>query len=346
MVVSKRKKRAKKDEPKEGPSEGNRFDKLKPYFEKYGYLFAFASAIPLISGWLLFNEKDCGCFLLPKSTLEANNELLGLVSIVAGLALLLPAVFQYTVIGKRKRKDWKIRYDYLFAFILAVGMAWFYIGLETQPGVTVEATSPEEAGEFGNVEPSDTITITSEQAEVIGLYKTLNRPTTHEPGKVKLKEFFSFYCDNCYEFNDMMHELEGKYAGKVEVELVPIYWGDGSIKPGEAYIIAESLGFGTEMADAIFEAQFIGGQDIGNEDVLIKLAKEIGLGDEFATKLKSGEAEAMAKENLRLAGVYEVEETPTLIVDDKLRVSPHETGDNVFTMAENLDIIIEAFLEM
>ncbi len=201
-------------------------------------------------------------------------------------------------------------------------------------------------GGSDNIEVAETspTTMTSEQAEVIGMYKTLNRPSTHEPGKVKIQEFMSFYCDHCYTLIGLMDQLEGKYAGKVEVELRPIYWGDGSSKPGEAYIIAESLGYGHEMRDALFTAVFVGGRDVGNEDTLIDLAKGVGMGDEFAAKLKSGEGESLAKENLRLSGVYEIQETPTLIVDGNLKITPHETGDDVVLMAGNLDRIIQAKL--
>jgi thiol-disulfide isomerase/thioredoxin len=128
-------KRAKKPEPKEEQVEPDLKEKLKTLFERYGYLAAFAGAVPLMSGWLLFNEKDCGCFLLPKDTLEANSEFLGIVSIIAGLALVLPAIFQYTTIDRRKKKELKIRYEYLFAFILSLAVIQFYIGLEAEPEV-------------------------------------------------------------------------------------------------------------------------------------------------------------------------------------------------------------------
>lgn len=128
-------KRAKKAEPKEEQAEPDLKEKLKTLFDRYGYLAAFGGAVPLMSGWLLFNEKDCGCFLLPKDMLKANNEFWGLVSIIAGLALLLPAIFQYDSIGKKKRKVWKIRKEYLLAFILSLGVIQFYIGLEPEPVV-------------------------------------------------------------------------------------------------------------------------------------------------------------------------------------------------------------------
>jgi thiol-disulfide isomerase/thioredoxin len=131
-----KRKRAKKPEPEEEEPRGEGvIEKIKPYFEKYGYLAAFAGAVPLMSGWLLFNEQECGCFLLPKETLMANNEFLGAMSIIAGLVLILPAIFQYDVIGKKKRKEWYIRREYLLAFILSLGVIQFYIGLESEPEV-------------------------------------------------------------------------------------------------------------------------------------------------------------------------------------------------------------------
>jgi hypothetical protein len=138
MAKGKRAKTQNKEEPKEEPSSGEFKETLKTYFDKYGYLAAFAGAVPIISGILLFQEKECGCFLLPKDTLMANNELLGAISIAAGLALALPAIIQQKQAG-RKKKFYKIRYEYLVAFLLAAGVAQFYMGLESAPEVETEA---------------------------------------------------------------------------------------------------------------------------------------------------------------------------------------------------------------
>ena len=138
MAKGRKAKKEKKEEGAEESSSGDLKEKLKIYFDKYGYLAAFAGAVPLMSGWLLFNEKECGCFLLPKETLMANNEILGLISIIAGLALILPALFQIKKAGKNK-KFIKTRYEYLIAFIIALVVIQFYIGLESTPEVETEA---------------------------------------------------------------------------------------------------------------------------------------------------------------------------------------------------------------
>ncbi|NOZ58428.1 MAG: thioredoxin domain-containing protein [Euryarchaeota archaeon] len=183
-----------------------------------------------------------------------------------------------------------------------------------------------------------------EQKLVLGLYPVLDLPPASEPGKVKIVEFLSFYCDNCYRFNTIKHQLEQKYGDALELELVPIVWGEQSIKTVEAYIIAERMGRGREMADAMFRARFEEGRDIGDVEVLVELARGIGLGEEFERQLRGGAAQAEAQENIRLAVSYGVEETPTLIVNGNIVVNPHPTGDDVVAMARNLETIIQGLL--
>ncbi|WP_457556101.1 DsbA family protein [Candidatus Pyrohabitans sp.] len=183
-----------------------------------------------------------------------------------------------------------------------------------------------------------------EQQLVMGLYPVLPLPADSEPGRVKIVEFLSFYCDNCYRFNPIKHQLKSRYGDALELELVPIVWGEQSIKTVEAYIIAERMGLGTEMADAMFRARFEEGRDIGDIEVLVSLARELGLGEEFEKQLRSGAAQAEAQENIRRAVSYGVEETPTLIVNGNIMLNPHPTGDDVVAMARNLEKLIQELL--
>lgn len=179
---------------------------------------------------------------------------------------------------------------------------------------------------------------------VLGLYPVIDKPSTQEPGKVKIVEFLSFYCHNCYRFNAIKHQLEDKYGEALEFKLVPIVWGKQSIKTVEAYILAERYGKGRELADAMFKARFEEGMDIGDVNVLVALGEQLALGEDFENKLRSGAANPEALNNIRLAREYGVEETPTLIINGNIMVSPHPTGDDVFAMAQNLEVIIRKLL--
>ncbi|HDL16045.1 MAG TPA: hypothetical protein ENH28_07840 [Euryarchaeota archaeon] len=193
--------------------------------------------------------------------------------------------------------------------------------------------------------PQEQITSTSgEQQLVLGLYPVIDKPAINEPGKVKITEFMSFYCDQCYRFNTIKHQLVNKYGDALEFKVVPIVWGEQSVKTVEAYILAERHGKGTEMADTIFNAEFNQSRNISDVNVLSAIGKQVGLGDEFVKNLKSGSAREDAINNIRQAINYKVNETPTLIVNGNIVVTPHPTGDDVSAMGKNLDVIIQKLL--
>lgn len=179
----------------------------------------------------------------------------------------------------------------------------------------------------------------------LGIYPVLDKPSTHQPGKVRITEFLSFYCGNCYRFNGYKKHLKEKYGGRLEIELKPIYWGKQSVKPAEAYVISLRAGKGEEMKDALFKAKFEDGRNIGDMKVLEEIASSIGLSREDIAMIRSGEANNIVLENIRLAQEYGVEETPTLILNGNIKVTPHETGDDVTRMSENLDRGIKSLLK-
>ncbi len=173
-----------------------------------------------------------------------------------------------------------------------------------------------------------------------GEYVKLNTPTTHEPGKVKIIEFLKFDCSHCYDLNKNMPKLLEKYGDKVNITYIPIVWKGKSTKSIEAYIIAEQMGKGEEMRDALFEAeaQFQVGKGMDVMESLIALenvAASIGLGTEFNSKLKGNETRKAALSNLELMNKYAVTGTPTLVINGNLQVKP---------TIENLDAVISSLL--
>src|SRR5659263_402828 len=117
-------------------------------------------------------------------------------------------------------------------------------------------------------------------------YKKLN--TTIETGKVKIIEFLNFGCSHCNDLRKNMPQLRQKYGAKVEITYIPINFVSlkQSTKSVEAYIIAEQMGKGDEMLDALFDAKFDKGMDILESTIAIEtVAASIGLGSDFNQKL-------------------------------------------------------------
>jgi thiol:disulfide interchange protein DsbA len=182
-----------------------------------------------------------------------------------------------------------------------------------------------------------------------GKYVKINKPTTYEPGKVKITEFLKFNCGHCYSLNQQLPALKKKYGDRLEITYKPMLWrslpqDQGFRKSIEAYIIAERMGKGEEMKDALFNAMFVEKKDLTSDIMLGDIARSVGLGDDFITALKNGDAKDEAEANIRLAESYQVDETPTIIINGNLKVNPSMTNEDMTQMLSNLDSISGSLL--
>ena len=142
-----------------------------------------------------------------------------------------------------------------------------------------------------------------------GAPTTIKGSFTQVPGKefkfdgktVEVLEFLSFYCDHCYQFEKAIPAIKGNFPKKVKWKIVPLYWGQGSSRPGEAYLIAVDAGKGEEMKRALFNANFVEKKDIGSVEVLEAIASKVGLGLDFSRKLRGGEKAREASKALNMA---------------------------------------------
>lgn len=169
-----------------------------------------------------------------------------------------------------------------------------------------------------------------------GVYTKLNKPSSYEPGKVKIMEFMKFDCSHCYDLHKNLPQLLQKYEGKIQITYIPIVFQKQSTKSIEAYNISEQMGKGQEMQDALFKAKFENGMDVMESTIALEtVAASIGLGADFNQKLESGAAKDAANQSLRLMSEYGVDGTPTLIINGNLMVTP---------TVQNLDTVIGSLL--
>lgn len=178
-----------------------------------------------------------------------------------------------------------------------------------------------------------------------GAYSTVPGTAFKFDGKtVEVVEFLSFYCGHCYGFEKSIPVIKGNFPKKVKWKVVPVYWGTGSSKPGEAYFLAEEEGKGEKMKKALFNANFVEKRDIGNVEVLESIAGELGLSFNFSRRLRNGEKAREAAKALDMAKAYGVEETPSLVIAGNLLTSPKSVTGNMDSFRENAITIIKSIL--
>ena len=187
---------------------------------------------------------------------------------------------------------------------------------------------------------------TAEKLPTAGKYGTLNKPSTYEPGKVKMTEFLKFNCGHCYSLNQQLPAIKKKYGDRLEITYKPMLWRTAATDKGfeksiEAYILAERMGKGEEMKDELFKALWVDKRDLTSEITLGEIGKSVGLGDDFIAALKNGDAKEEAEANINDALSFQVDETPTVIINGNLKINPSMTK---VEMAQNLDTIIGSLL--
>lgn len=182
--------------------------------------------------------------------------------------------------------------------------------------------------------------------EIKGKYTAVPGKEFKYDGKtVEVLEFLSFYCGTCYEFEKSIPVIKGNFPKKLKWKLVPVYWGSGSPKPGEAYFLAEEAGKGEEMKKALFKAHFVDKKDIGNVEVLESIGAQVGMGFDFSRKLRSGAKAAEARKALDMAREYQIEETPTLIIAGNIATNPHAAGHDMNDFRNNVMSILRSIIK-
>ncbi len=86
--------------------------------------------------------------------------------------------------------------------------------------------------------------------------------------------------------------------------------------------LSKTKNLANEMEEALFEAQFLDGKNIDDEETLIQLAKSIGITeDEAKNALQSDELGYLVKQDMQLAAQLEINAVPFFVINDKYGIS-------------------------
>ena len=169
---------------------------------------------------------------------------------------------------------------------------------------------------------------------------------TDQPGKVVVTEVFSYACPACNHFHPIWDRLVRSMPANVVVEYLP-----AAFRPDEnwplfqrAYFAAKALGVADKTYDAMFDAAWKTGElatyDLAAgrpkpksawptlDDVAKFYAKYgvdpkqfVGVANSFSVNTQMKRADDQLK-------AYGVDETPTIVVDGKYRLTPISAGKN------------------
>ena len=176
--------------------------------------------------------------------------------------------------------------------------------------------------------------------EVIGSVKKLKGVK-----QVEMVEFFNYSCGHCYQFLETSKKLHAKFKDKLHHKKYPIYWGQQTAFPAKAFYIADELGVEERFTQELFDTHFKLHIDIFQPRVIQRLSQHYKIEQEIRGGMKSPAIDAKVNKSLALAKKYNANETPTIILNKVLKITPSISGGNTDTMTENLELIIGDILD-
>ena len=176
---------------------------------------------------------------------------------------------------------------------------------------------------------------------VPGSYTFVRRtPEGAMPGRVLLTIFEDFLCQACYHTaTKLVPSLKEKYGDRLEVRFFGYpFIHPESRMPARAYAIAEEMGLGEQMQQALFRARFEEELDTTTREGLAKVADSIGLAPELLlSRLDSDGGNAEVERNLAQGDSYHLDAVPGIIFDGWIKVSE--------LSQENLETILAGLLD-
>jgi thiol:disulfide interchange protein DsbA len=167
---------------------------------------------------------------------------------------------------------------------------------------------------------------------------------TSTPGKIEVTEVFSYGCPACFQFHGIVDELARSLPKGTVMTYTP-----ASFRPDEnwpllqrAYLTAQAFGVDKQSHDAVFDAVFKSGE-LGMmdqqtskpkakeawptiQDVARFYARYGVKPEEFVATANSFTINTKMKRADELIKAYEVDSTPTIVVNGKYRLTPITAG--------------------
>jgi thiol:disulfide interchange protein DsbA len=178
-----------------------------------------------------------------------------------------------------------------------------------------------------------------------GKYQLLGKADRLKGAKqIEMIEFFNYSCGHCYKFLETSKRLHKKYKGKLLHKKSPIYWGQQTPYPAMAFYISDEQGVEKKFTQELFDTNFQLHVNIFQPRVIKLLARDYGIEEEMSKGMQSSSIKTKVQKSLALAQQFKANETPTVIINETLRVTPSISGGSVELMTDNLEVIFDSIL--
>ena len=167
----------------------------------------------------------------------------------------------------------------------------------------------------------------SANEKIRGHYKLVgNKPESKSIKKIVFEEFINFGCSHCNKLHIASKEFRKNFADQIEFVDIPIVFKDQDDSPLRLYHVARKIGKGDLIKDELFNASFIHGVNVFDPGVTNYLARSLGISKEFQKEKDLHWVNQLIKDGKRKSLIYGVRGTPTVIIQQSLKMDIGKYG--------------------
>ena len=154
-------------------------------------------------------------------------------------------------------------------------------------------------------------------------YHTLDQAARPPAETVTVTEVFSYLCNHCKTFEPYIQNWLGKIPEGVTFERLPVEFGraTGGLY-ARAYVTASVLGIADEAHSAMMDAIWTEGRQMRSMEQLAEFYSQFGVeAERFVATAQSFAVDMRMRREQQQAREFGVSGTPSMIVNDKYRIS-------------------------
>ena len=173
-------------------------------------------------------------------------------------------------------------------------------------------------------------------------YELLQQPGKVEvPGKIEVREFFSFSCPHCFRLESFTSEWKPKQAEDVNFVMTPAAMRKDWEPLAHAYYVAEALGKLEQIKPDLFDAIHVKQKKLYTQPELAGFFNGYGVSEDDFNKLyNSFSVRVKVRQATALAKTYRLRGVPALVVNAKYLVKTQ--NDKTFAdMLEVVDFLVD-----
>lgn len=158
-------------------------------------------------------------------------------------------------------------------------------------------------------------------------YIVLAKPTPPTSGKVEVTEVFSYACSHCAHFQPYADQLKSKLPAGVTFSYMPVVFNPSWEPLARAFYVAQSLGVFDKTHQALFDALHRDHKPLRSIEDLAGFYAAHGVDPKtFISTAQSFVVEGNLSQGRERAMAYQIESTPTLVVNGKYRLDAASAG--------------------